>query len=448
MSKSEPSLVTSLIALGPSLLPADANELLEGPQIYAGTIFGSEFGVELAAAKSSEDAGLLERAARLANSDIAAALYLTANILEGLREARESAAIRRLRLAARLWNRRFVKKIGKANFVSPPSPSTTTAPGASRTRFAKERDQPDPPASASEPELLDNQVLGPPVLASEPQTRGRGDGSVANYAPMAKPFPRARRPDYEPLHAALVQRFPWLKDLIERYLTPLIYAKQTRKPGFMLPPTLVSGTPGAGKSALAQFIGTAAGVPTRTYNAAASFEASDFGGLTRSWAGMTPGLPIRAIRETGVANPIVIVDELDKISLSNTYGKVTDALLAMLEPSTATAWRDPCLEVEADISEITWIILANDRDLLPAPLLSRLKTLTAPGPAGIHAAHLIQQWRQAAADEAGRPIETLPDLPPEAIALLASDLDQRRDLRRLRRAFMSLMTATEWPPIH
>jgi len=245
-----------------------------------------------------------------------------------------------------------------------------------------------------------------------------------------------------------VQRFPWLKDLIEEYLKSLIYAQHTRKPGFFLPPTLICGSPGAGKSALAQFIGTAAGVPTRVYNAAASFEASDFGGLTRSWAGMSPGLPIRTIKEEGVANPILIVDELDTISSSNAYGKITDALLAMLEPSTATAWRDPCLEVEADISEITWIILANDRDLLPAPLLSRLKTLTAPGPAGIHAAQLIEQWRKAAADEAGRPIETLPDLPTEAIALMASDLDQRRDLRRLRRAFMSLMTAIEWPPIH
>jgi hypothetical protein len=434
MSKTETSLVTSLIALGQSLLPADTDEFLEGPQTYAGTIFGSEFGAELSGAKSSEDAGLLERAARLANSDIAAALYLTANILEGLRQARESAAVRRLRLAARLWSRRFVKKIGRANFVSPPSPSTATAPGTSRTRFAKERDQPDPHASMLETELLENQVLGPPVLASEPQTRGRGDGSVTNYAPLAKRFPRIKRPDHESLRTALVQRFPWLKDLVEGYLKSLIYAQHTRKPGFFLPPTLICGSPGAGKSALAQFIGTAASVPTRVYNAAASFEASDFGGLTRSWAGMAPGLPI--------------LDELDKISSSNAYGKITDALLAMLEPSTATAWRDPCLEVEADVSEITWIILANDRDLLPAPLLSRLKVLTASGPAGIHAAQLLQQWRKAAADEAGRPIETLPDLPPEAIALMASDLDQRRDLRRLRRAFMSLMTAIEWPPIH
>lgn len=448
MSKTETPFVTALIALGQSLLPADTDDLLEGPQTYPGTIFGSEFGVELSAAKSSEDAGLLERAARLANSDTAAAFYLTANILEGLREAQESAAICRLRLAARLWNRRFLKKIGRANFVSPPSPATATAPGTSRTRFSKERDQPDPPASASEPELLDNQVFGPPVLASEPQTRGRGDGSVTNYAPLAKRFPRIKRPDHESLRAALVQRFPWLKDLIEGYLKSLIYAQHTRRPGFFLPPTLICGSPGAGKSALAQFIGTAAGVPTRVYNAAASFEASDFAGLTRSWAGMAPGLPVKAIKEAGVANPILIVDELDKISSSNAYGRITDALLAMLEPSTATAWRDPCLEVEADISEITWIILANDRDLLPAPLLSRLKTLTAPGPAGIHAAQLIEQWREAAADEAGRPIETLPDLPPEAIALLASDLDQRRDLRRLRRAFMSLMTAIEWPPIH
>jgi hypothetical protein len=142
-----------------------------------------------------------------------------------------------------------------------------------------------------------------------------------------------------------------------------------------------------------------------------------------------------AIRRHGCANPVVILDELDKSGGSDQSGRVEDALLAMTERVSAQRYYDECLNVELDLSAVNWIATANDLDRLPAMLKSRLTVIDAPAPDGRHLEVILAQIAADTAAELGTRPETLPALDAATVAALRADLDRFGDVRRVARAY-------------
>ncbi|SLN47168.1 P-loop NTPase family protein [Pseudooctadecabacter jejudonensis] len=105
-------------------------------------------------------------------------------------------------------------------------------------------------------------------------------------------------------------------------------------------------------------------------------------------------MPLQEIAKSGIANPITIVDEIEKAGTMTASGgsrvSLPDALLGLLEPSSSTSWECPYTRRSYNMSQITWILTANTRTGIPAPLLDRCRVFDIDYPEGDDWAGLIQ----------------------------------------------------------
>ena len=229
------------------------------------------------------------------------------------------------------------------------------------------------PALAQATSIPAGQVL---VVAEVRETgTDRGRSVTKGYeAVIGKPVPLAPVPDLRELRAALRFEFPYATDLIDRLLVDL-----TNRRHVGLSPTIILGRPGVGKSRLISRIAHHLGVGLWRVDATHDSGAA-IGGLDRRWSSTEPAHPVMAIARYGVANPLMLVDEIEKASTRRDYGRLWDSLLPMLEPETARAYPDPAFQASVDISHVSWLFTANDIAALPGPLLDRLRVIEMPAP--------------------------------------------------------------------
>ncbi|WP_245436459.1 AAA family ATPase [Methylobacterium sp. V23] len=219
--------------------------------------------------------------------------------------------------------------------------------------------------------------VGQVLVVAEVRETGtdRGRSVTKGYeAIIGKPVPLAPVPDLRELRAALRFEFPYATDLIDRLLVNLNNGSHVG-----LNPTVILGRPGVGKSRLISRIAHHLGVGLWRVDATHDSGAA-IGGLDRRWSSTEPAHPVMAIARYGVANPLMLVDEIEKASTRRDYGRLWDSLLPMLEPETARAYPDPAFQASVDISHVSWLFTANDIAPLPGPLLDRLRVIEMPAP--------------------------------------------------------------------
>lgn len=144
-----------------------------------------------------------------------------------------------------------------------------------------------------------------------------------------------------------------------------------------LPPLLLCGGPGTGKTRLVSEIAGLMGLPCREIPLAGCCDAIKITGLSRYWSTAGSGLIARTLCDNVVANPIFIFDEIDKAGSSD-KGNPHDAMLMLLEENTARTFRDEFLQCPIDASHASFLATANSVDMLPAPLLSRFIVIEVP----------------------------------------------------------------------
>lgn len=142
-------------------------------------------------------------------------------------------------------------------------------------------------------------------------------------------------------------------------------------------PTILVGPPGAGKTRLARRLMEAGGLQNSIIPCGGMSD-SAIGGTARKWQSGEPSLPMRMITKFEVASFGIVLDEIDKVGTSRANGQVHDALLVFLEPETASRFFDPYLQAECDLSAVSWIMTANDLDLLPRTLRERSRVVSVP----------------------------------------------------------------------
>lgn len=177
-----------------------------------------------------------------------------------------------------------------------------------------------------------------------------------------------------------------------------------------LKPLLLVGGPGAGKSRLVRRLGELLSLYVFRYDGAAALD-NMFGGVSKSWNSTQPSAPARAVEQARHANPIVMIDELEKASSSSHNGNLWNAMMPFLEPETAKRFRDPSLDAELDLSRVTFCATANDDKPLPSPLKDRFRIIRVPEPTLAHLPALAANVMRdiAAADEVRRGDEPLAD---------------------------------------
>ena len=178
--------------------------------------------------------------------------------------------------------------------------------------------------------------------------------------------------------AELHAEMPWMAPATRAAWRSLRLAALRGEPA-RVPPLLLVGPPGIGKSAWARQLAERIGVPSvviEATNEPAGFAVS---GLQAGWSSASPGKPLLAILRNRIGNPLVVVDEVEKAgrvtSNSGTPYDLAGAMLPLLERSTAKRWSCPFFRVGFDMSHIGWVLTANSLAGVPEPFMDRCRVI-------------------------------------------------------------------------
>ena len=177
---------------------------------------------------------------------------------------------------------------------------------------------------------------------------------------------------------ALRERFPNLEEPISFICEHLAMRRARGEEGYAVPPILLIGPSGIGKTYISYEISRVVDAFPHTINMASMTHGFVLSGTDRKWSQAAPGAVVKAMMDSGRQPPIIVLDEIDKAGSSS--HNVLGPLYHLLDPLLARAFVDEFFGIEFDTSSITWIAPANEKHLIPDPLLDRFQCFDVPPP--------------------------------------------------------------------
>jgi len=175
---------------------------------------------------------------------------------------------------------------------------------------------------------------------------------------------------------SLNQHHAGLDDVKDRMLEFIAVGARKKAVGGSI--ILFVGPPGVGKTSLGKAIAAAVNRPFYRFSVGGMRDEAEIKGHRRTYIGAMPGKLMQALKRVQVANPVIMIDEVDKVG-SDFRGDPASALLEVLDPEQNVEFMDHYLDVRFDLSQVLFLLTANQLDTIPRPLLDRAEIIRLPG---------------------------------------------------------------------
>ncbi|MBV9183622.1 MAG: endopeptidase La, partial [Acidobacteria bacterium] len=222
-----------------------------------------------------------------------------------------------------------------------------------------------------------------------------------------------------------------LKEIKERILEHLSVLK--RNPEAKAPILCLVGAPGVGKTSLGQSVARALGRKFERFSLGGMHDEAELRGHRRTYIGAMAGRLLQAMRRAGALNPVLLLDEVDKLG-RDFRGDPAAALLEVLDPEQNKTFRDNYLDMAFDLSKVLFITTANTLDTIPQPLLDRMEILRLSGYSEEEKAQIARRYlipKQLKATGLG---DEQIEFTDEGLTAIIAGYTREAGLRRLERA--------------
>ena len=200
---------------------------------------------------------------------------------------------------------------------------------------------------------------------------------------------------------------------------------------------LFVGAPGTGKTSIGKSIARALGRQYVRVSLGGVHDESDIRGHRRTYIGSMPGRIMDGIHKSGVSNPVMVLDEVDKLSASYN-GSPASALLEVLDPEQNNTFTDHYMNVPYDLSDVLFICTANSLDTIPQPLLDRMEVIQFQGYTPLEKLQIAREHLVPKSMEAMGIAAEQMSVTDEALEVLISDYTMEAGVRGLRKRIDTL----------